>query len=39
MRETYPDGTYRRLVEVKRRDDPTNLFHRNLNLRPTDESF
>jgi FAD/FMN-containing dehydrogenase len=31
---TYPDSTYRRLVEVKRRYDPTNLFHRNFNIRP-----
>jgi FAD/FMN-containing dehydrogenase len=34
LHETYPDSTYRRLVEVKRRYDPTNLFHRNLNIRP-----
>ena len=33
LHETYPDSTYRRLVEVKRRYDPTNLFHRNLNIR------
>ncbi len=36
--ETYPDGTYRRLVEVKRRYDPTNLFHCNLNIRPVEAS-
>jgi FAD/FMN-containing dehydrogenase len=35
LHETYPDNTYRRLVEVKQRYDPTNLFHRNLNIRPT----
>jgi FAD/FMN-containing dehydrogenase len=35
LHETYPDSTYRRLVEVKRRYDPTNLFHRNLNIGPT----
>jgi FAD/FMN-containing dehydrogenase len=35
LHETYPDSTYRRLVEVKRHYDPTNLFHRNLNIRPT----
>ena len=35
LHEAYPDSTYRRLVEVKRRYDPTNLFHRNLNIRPT----
>jgi FAD/FMN-containing dehydrogenase len=34
LHEAYPDGTYRRLVQVKRRYDPTNLFHRNLNIRP-----
>jgi FAD/FMN-containing dehydrogenase len=34
LHEAYPDGTYRRLVEVKRRYDPANLFHRNLNVRP-----
>jgi FAD/FMN-containing dehydrogenase len=34
LHEAYPDSTYRRLVEVKRRYDPTNLFHRNLNIRP-----
>jgi FAD/FMN-containing dehydrogenase len=34
LHEAYPDRTYRRLVEVKRRYDPTNLFHRNLNIRP-----
>jgi FAD/FMN-containing dehydrogenase len=34
LHETYPDSTYRRLVEAKRRYDPTNLFHRNLNIQP-----
>jgi FAD/FMN-containing dehydrogenase len=34
LHEAYPDSTYRRLVQVKRRYDPTNLFHRNLNIRP-----
>jgi FAD/FMN-containing dehydrogenase len=34
LHEAYPDSTYRRLLEVKRRYDPTNLFHRNLNIRP-----
>jgi FAD/FMN-containing dehydrogenase len=38
LHEAYPDTTYRRLVEVKRRYDPTNLFHRNLNIRPADTS-
>jgi hypothetical protein len=32
--ETYPDSTYRRLVDIKRRYGPNNLFHRNLNIRP-----
>jgi FAD/FMN-containing dehydrogenase len=30
----YPDGTWQRLAEIKRRYDPTNLFHRNLNIPP-----
>jgi FAD/FMN-containing dehydrogenase len=34
LHEAYPDSTHRRLVEVKWRYDPTNLFHRNLNIRP-----
>jgi FAD/FMN-containing dehydrogenase len=34
LHEAYPDGTYRRLAEVKRRYDPANLFKRNLNIRP-----
>jgi FAD/FMN-containing dehydrogenase len=38
LHEAYPDGTYRRLVQVKRRYDPTNLFHRNLNIRPAGTS-
>jgi FAD/FMN-containing dehydrogenase len=38
LHEAYPASTYRRLVEVKRRYDPTNLLHRNLNLRPADTS-
>ena len=36
--EAYPDPTYRRLAEVKRRYDPANLFHRNLNIRPAETS-
>ena len=36
--EAYPDGTYRRLVEVKGRYDPTNLFRRNLNIPPAEAS-
>jgi len=38
LHEAYPDSTYRRLVQVKRRYDPTNLFHRNLNIRPAQTS-
>jgi len=34
IREAYPAGTYERLAEVKRRYDPTNLFHLNQNIRP-----
>ena len=34
IRAAYPNGAFERLVEVKRRYDPTNLFHRNQNIRP-----
>jgi FAD/FMN-containing dehydrogenase len=30
----YPDATWQRLAEIKRRYDPTNLFHRNQNVPP-----
>jgi hypothetical protein len=34
VRAAYGDETYARLVEVKTRLDPTNLFHLNQNIRP-----
>ena len=34
IREAYPAATYRRLAEVKRRYDPTNLFRLNQNIAP-----
>jgi len=33
-RQAYPGPTWDRLVEVKRRYDPTNLFRRNQNIPP-----
>jgi FAD/FMN-containing dehydrogenase len=35
VREAYPDRTWDRLVEVKRRYDPGNLFRLNQNIPPT----
>lgn len=35
IRAAYPAGTYERLVEIKRRYDPANVFHRNQNIRPS----
>jgi FAD/FMN-containing dehydrogenase len=34
VRAAYPGPTWDRLVEVKRRYDPTNFFHRNQNIPP-----
>ena len=34
VRASYPPETYRRLVEVKRRFDPTNMFRLNQNISP-----
>jgi FAD/FMN-containing dehydrogenase len=38
VREAYPDLTYHRLAQVKRRYDPTNMFHRNQNIAPAGAS-
>jgi FAD/FMN-containing dehydrogenase len=34
VRAAYPGRTWDRLAEIKRRYDPTNLFHRNQNIPP-----
>jgi hypothetical protein len=34
VHDAYPAGTWERLAEVKRRYDPTNLFHLNQNIPP-----
>jgi FAD/FMN-containing dehydrogenase len=34
VRAAYPDPTWTRLAEIKRRYDPTNLFHLNQNIPP-----
>jgi FAD/FMN-containing dehydrogenase len=36
VRAAYPGATWERLVEVKRRYDPQNLFHLNQNVSPDD---
>jgi hypothetical protein len=38
MRRSYPESTYRRLVAVKDRYDPTNLFRLNQNIPPSTHS-
>jgi FAD/FMN-containing dehydrogenase len=38
VRDAYPAATWDRLVEVKRRYDPTNLFRLNQNIPPTEPS-
>jgi FAD/FMN-containing dehydrogenase len=39
VRQAYPGATWVRLVEVKRRWDPDNLFHRNQNIPPVSEGY
>jgi FAD/FMN-containing dehydrogenase len=39
VREAYPGATWDRLVEVKRRWDPGNLFRRNQNVPPASEAY
>ena len=34
VRDAYPEATYRRLAELKRRWDPENVLRRNQNIRP-----
>jgi len=38
VHEAYPELTYRRLAQVKRAFDPTNLFRLNQNIRPAAEA-
>ena len=37
VHDAYPDATWDRLADVKRRYDPTNLFQRNQNVPPSNE--
>jgi len=37
LREAYPGPTFDRLAEIKKRYDPTNLFHLNANIDPNSE--
>jgi FAD/FMN-containing dehydrogenase len=34
LRDAYPGPTFDRLAQIKKRYDPTNLFHLNANIRP-----
>jgi FAD/FMN-containing dehydrogenase len=34
IRAAYPAATFERLLDIKRRYDPSNLFRRNQNIRP-----
>jgi FAD/FMN-containing dehydrogenase len=35
--EAYPEETWKRLLEVKKRYDPDNIFHMNHNIKPTSD--
>ena len=39
VREAYPQSTWERLAEIKRRYDPTNLFRLNQNIPPVVEQY
>jgi FAD/FMN-containing dehydrogenase len=36
IHEAYPEATYRRLADIKRRYDPDNLFRLNANIPPSE---
>ena len=38
VREAYPGATWDRLAAIKRHYDPTNLFHLNQNIPPSERS-